>query len=229
MLFVLSVLVPLWRKEKSFATKSTKFTIKKLINEEFIPMIADLIRKNRSCRRFHQDHAVTPETLKQLVDLARLSSSAANLQPLKYILCTTLKKNAQVFSCLGWAAYLKDWPGPKQRERPAGYILMLGDSKKSNPYIGYDCGIAGQSILLGAREKGLAGCMFGAINRQQLMKILNIDTQLKILLVIAIGKPKEQVVIEPVGPDNNIRYWRDHQGVHHVPKRNLSDIIIDSI
>jgi len=106
---------------------------------------------------------------------------------------------------------------------------MLGDSEKSNPYIGYDCGIAGQSILLGAREKGLAGCMFGAINRQQLREILNIDSQLKILLVIAIGKPKEQVVIEPVDSDNNIRYWRDNQGVHHVPKRNLSDIIVDSI
>jgi nitroreductase len=192
-------------------------------------MIADLIRKNRSCRRFYQDHIVTPETLKQLVDLARLSSSAANLQPLRYILCTTPEKNARVFSCLGWAAYLKDWPGPEQGERPAGYVIMLGDSETSNPYIGYDCGIAGQSILLGAREKGLAGCMFGAINRQQLSKILNIDSQLKILLVIAIGKPKEQVVIEPVGPDNNIRYWRDNQGVHHVPKRNLSDIIVDSI
>lgn len=192
-------------------------------------MIADLIRKNRSCRRFYQDHAVTSETLKQLVDLARLSPSAANLQPLKYILCATPEKNAQVFSCLGWAAYLKDWPGPKQGERPAGYIIILGDSKKANPYIGYDCGIAGQSILLGAREKGLAGCMFGAINRQQLREILNIDSKLKILLVIAIGKPKEQVVIEPVGPDNNIRYWRDNQGVHHVPKRNLTDIIVDSI
>jgi nitroreductase len=192
-------------------------------------MIADLIRKNRSCRRFYQDHIVTPETLKQLVDLARLSSSAANLQPLRYILCTTPEKNARVFSCLGWAAYLKDWPGPEQGERPAGYVIMLGDSETSNPYIGYDCGIAGQSILLGAREKGLAGCMFGAINRQQLSKILNIDSQLKILLVIAIGKPKEKVVIEPVGPDNNIRYWRDNQGVHHVPKRNLSDIIVDSI
>ena len=192
-------------------------------------MIADLIKKNRSCRRFYQDHIVTSETLKQLVDLARLSPSAANLQPLRYILCTTPEKNAQVFSCLGWAAYLKDWPGPKQGERPAGYIIMLGDSETSNPYIGYDCGIAGQSILLGAREKGLAGCMFGAINRQQLSKILNIDGQLKILLVIAIGKPKEQIVIEPVGPDNNIRYWRDNQGVHHVPKRNLSDIVIDSI
>jgi len=192
-------------------------------------MIADLIRKNRSCRRFCQNHAVTPGTLKQLVDLARLSSSAANLQPLKYILCTTPEKNAQVFSCLGWAAYLKDWPGPKQGERAAGYIIILGDREISNPYIGYDCGIAGQSILLGSREKGLAGCMFGAINRQQLGEILNIDRQLKILLVIAIGKPKEQVVIEPVGSDNNIRYWRDNQGVHHVPKRNLSDIIVDSI
>ena len=192
-------------------------------------MIADLIKQNRSCRRFYQNHAVTPETLKQLLDLARLSPSAANLQPLRYILCTTPEKNAQVFSCLGWAAYLKDWPGPEQGERPAGYIIMLGDREISNPYIGHDCGIAGQSILLGAREKGLAGCMFGSINRQQLGELLNIDIPLKILLVIAIGKPKEQVVIEPVGPDNNIRYWRDNQGVHHVPKRNLSDIIVDSI
>jgi nitroreductase len=106
---------------------------------------------------------------------------------------------------------------------------MLGDRETSNPYIGYDCGIAGQSILLGAREKGLAGCMFGAINRQQLREILDISRQFKILLVIAIGKPKEQIVIDPVGPDNNIRYWRDNQGVHHVPKRNLSDIVVDSI
>ena len=198
-------------------------------NEEPIPMIADLIRKNRSCRRFYQDHAVTPETLKDLVDLARLSASAANLQPLKYILCSTPDKNARVFSCLGWAAYLKNWPGPKQGEQPAGYIIILGDTEKANPYIGYDCGIAGQSILLGAREKGLAGCMFGSINRQQLTEILDIDNKFKILLVIAIGKPKEEVVIEPVGSDNNIRYWRDNQGVHHVPKKDLNDIIIDSI
>ncbi|MGD9277311.1 MAG: nitroreductase family protein, partial [Desulfobacterales bacterium] len=124
-------------------------------------MIADLIRKNRSCRRFYQDHAVTPETLKELVDLARLSASAANLQALKYILCSSPDKNALIFSCLGWAAYLKDWPGPEQGERPSGYIIILGDTEKANPYIGYDCGIAAQSILLGAREKGLAGCMFG--------------------------------------------------------------------
>jgi nitroreductase len=81
---------------------------------------------------------------------------------------------------------------------------------------------------LGAREKGLAGCMIASIKRQQLRSLLDIDVRFKILLVIAIGEPKEEVVIETVGSDNSIRYWRDNGGVHHVPKRNLKDIIIDS-
>jgi nitroreductase len=191
-------------------------------------MIADLIRKNRSYRRFYQDHALDMETLTDLVDLARLSASAANLQPLRYILSTDSQKNSQIFSCLAWAAYLKDWKGPEEGERPSGYIIVLSDSEKANDFVGYDCGIASQSILLGAREKELAGCMIASINRQQLRSLLNIDARFKILLVIAIGMPKEEVVIEPVGSDDNIRYWRDETGVHHVPKRNLKDIIIDS-
>ena len=191
-------------------------------------MIADLIKKNRSFRKFHQNHALNVETLTDLVDLARLSASAANLQPLRYILSADSQKNAQIFSCLGWAAYLKDWKGPEEGEKPSGYIIVLSDSEKANDFVGYDCGIASQSILLGAREKELAGCMVASINRQQLRSLLNIDARFKILLVIAIGKPKEEVVIEPVGSDDNIRYWRDETGVHHVPKRNLKDIIIDS-
>jgi nitroreductase len=191
-------------------------------------MIADLIKQNRSFRRFHQNHVLDLETLKNLVDLARLSASAANLQPLRYILSVDSQKNPQIFSCLGWAAYLKDWNGPEEGERPSGYIIILSDSEKANDYVGYDCGIASQSILLGAREKGLAGCMIASIKRQQLRSLLNIDVRFKILLVIAIGEPKEEVVIETVGSDNSIRYWRDNAGVHHVPKRNLKDIIIDS-
>jgi nitroreductase len=163
-----------------------------------------------------------------LVDLARLSASAANLQPLRYIISVDSKKNSQIFSCLRWAAYLKDWNGPKEGERPSGYIIILSDFKKANDFVGYDCGIASQSILLGAREKGLAGCMIASIRRQQLRSILDIDERFKILLVIAIGKPKEDVVIETVGDDDSIRYWRDSKGLHHVPKRTLKDIIIDS-
>ena len=191
-------------------------------------MIENLIRKNRTCRRFYQYHAVNLELLGELVNLARLSGSAGNLQPLRYVLSCNAETNDRIFSCLGWAAYLKDWTGPEEGERPSGYIIILGDTEKANEYIGCDYGIACQSILLGATEKGLAGCMIGSVNRKRLRNILNIPARLKILLVIAIGKPKEEIVVETVGPDNNIRYWRDDKGTHHVPKRKLEDVIIDT-
>ncbi len=190
-------------------------------------MIADLIRKNRSCRRFHQEHAITLTILEDLVNLARLSASAANLQPLKYILSCNSEMNDRIFSCLAWAAYLKDWPGPKEGERPSAYIIVCGDTRISKN-IDCDHGIASQSILLGAREVGLSGCMLGAVNRRKLRNILKLEEYLKILLVIAIGKPKEIVNIETVKPDGDIKYWRDDKSVHHVPKRTLNDIIINS-
>jgi nitroreductase len=188
-------------------------------------LIADLVHANRSCRRFNENHPVDGKVLEELVDLARLSASGANLQPLKYILACQPRINAEIFSCLGWAGYLKDWPGPDPGERPAAYIVILGDTTIRKDF-GVDHGIAGQSMLLGAREKGLAGCMLATIDRKSLRKILNIEAHLKILLVLAIGKPKEEIVIETVGPDGSISYWRDSQGVHHVPKRPLQEIIV---
>ncbi len=190
-------------------------------------MLAQLVKENRSCRRFYENHSVALQTLQDLVDLARLSASGANLQPLKYILACRREINAEIFSCLAWAAYLKDWPGPEPGERPAAYIVIAGDSAISKDF-GCDHGIAAQSILLGAREKGLAGCILGSINRKALREILNIEAHLQILLVLAIGKPKEKVMIESVGPDGSIRYWRDAERVHHVPKRALNDIIVAS-
>ena len=188
-------------------------------------MISQLVKENRSCRRFYEDHVVKTETLKELVELARISASGANLQPLKYIISYDPQKNAEIFSCLAWAAYLKDWPGPVEGERPAAYIVVLGDTGISES-AGCDHGIAAQTILLGAREKGLAGCMLGSIDRNALRDSLNIPSQLKILLVIAIGKPKEKIVLETIGPEDSIRYWRDNDDVHHVPKRKLEDIIV---
>jgi len=191
-------------------------------------MFTELVKKNRSCRRFYEDHTIEPETLKEFVNLARMSASGANLQPLKYILSCDPQKNAEIFSCLAWAGYLKDWPGPEEGERPGAYIVVLGDTSISES-AGCDHGIAAQTILLGAREKGLAGCMLGSIDRNALRDSLNIPSQFKVLLVLAIGKPREQVVLETVGSDNSIRYWRDNSGVHHVPKRKLEDIIVKII
>ena len=188
-------------------------------------MIRDLVMQNRTYRRFYQEVAVEHQMLQELVDLARLSASAANLQPLKYILSCEPQKNALIFPHLGWAGYLKDWPGPCEGERPSAYIIILGDTQISQSF-GYDHGIAAQSILLGATEKGLGGCIIGTVQGQQLCKALDIPSHYEILLVLALGKPGETVVIEAVGLTGDVRYWRDSDGVHHVPKRGLDDIIL---
>ena len=189
-------------------------------------MIRDLILKNRSYRRFYEDSAVEKKTLKELVDLARLSASAANLQPLKYILSCEPRRNALIFPHLKWAGYLKDWPGPREGERPSAYIIILGDTGISKSF-GCDHGIAAQTILLAATEKGLGGCMIGSIDREGLRKTLQIPPRYEILLVLALGKPKEKVVIDGSRDSGNIKYWRDKEGKHHVPKRKLDDIIIN--
>ncbi len=190
-----------------------------------VTMLKELVRRNRSYRRFHQDVAVEMDTLRELVDLGRLSATGMNRQPLKYILSCHSDGNERIFPHLGWAALLGDWPGPPEGERPSAYIIILED-KEIQSTAGCDHCIAAQSILLGATEKGLGGCMIRSIRRERLRQALAIPDRYEILLVVALGKPKETVVIETVGPDGDTRYWRDEQGVHHVPKRTLDDIII---
>jgi len=187
-------------------------------------MIKDLITNSRSYRRFQQV-AIEHRTLRELVDLARLAPSAANLQPLKYILSCDPQKNDLIFPHLAWAGYLKDWPGPDPGQKPSAYIIILGDTRISQSF-GCDHGIAAQSILLGATEKGLGGCIIGSIQRQPLRKALSIPPHYEILLVLALGKPAEKVTIETVGPTGDIKYWRDSEGIHHVPKRPLDNIIV---
>jgi nitroreductase len=188
--------------------------------------LRDLILANRSYRRFDEKARMDRKTLLELVDLARLSASAANLQPLRYILSCSPEKNARIFPHLAWAGYLTGWGDPAEGERPAAYIIILGDTRISAK-TGCDHGIAAQSILLGAVSKGLGGCMLGAIQRDNLRQALGIPAHLEILLVIALGKPSERVVIEPLPPDGSIRYWRDAEGVHHVPKRPLDEIVLE--
>lgn len=188
------------------------------------PMIRNLILQNRSYRRFYEDVPVEMSILEELVDLARNSASAGNEQSLKYILSTSREKNEQIFPTLAWAGYLKNWDGPEPGERPSAYIIILGDWQVSGKFY-CDHGIAAQSILLGATEKELGGCIIGSIKKKALGKILGLSKQFEILLVLALGKPKEKVVLEEA-KEKDIRYWRDDQQVHHVPKRPLNELIL---
>jgi len=186
--------------------------------------LKDLVKKNRSYRRFHQEIGIPQYMLEEFVDLARLSPSARNAQTLKFFISCDAETNARIFPTLSWAGYLKDWDGPAEGERPPAYIIILNDTTISDSYF-CDDGIAAQSILLGAVEKEYGGCIVGSVDRLKLSRELNIPTHLKIVEVVALGKPREEVVIEEI-KDGDIKYWRDERGLHHVPKRPLDEIIV---
>ena len=186
--------------------------------------IRDLILKNRSYRRFDQSVAIDEKTLRELVDLARCSATAGNRQPLKFMLSCEPERNALIFNTVGFARQLS-WEGPADGERPSAYIVILGDTDISKGF-GCDHGIAAQSILLGAAEKGFGGVMLGSANKDVLRASLKIAEKYDILLVVALGRPKETVVLEKVGSDGKTAYWRDEKGVHHVPKRGLEELIL---
>ena len=188
-------------------------------------MVKDLIMKNRSYRRFHENEPVSVDDLKELLELARCSGSGGNVQPIKFMLSCDPETNGKIFPHLAWAGGLPDWNGPEEGERPAAYIIILGDTDISSGF-GVNHGIAAQSILLGAVEKGLGGCMLGSIKRERVREELAIPERFEILLIIALGKPAEEICIEPVGKNGNIQYWHDQNGVHHVPKRDIEEIII---
>jgi nitroreductase len=186
--------------------------------------LKDLFLKTRTCRRFDETHRISLETLENLVDLARLSPSGGNRQPLKFLLCHTPEECEKIFPYLAWAAYLNDWPGPEKGERPSAYIIILGD-KSINDNFGADHGIAAHSIMLGAANEGLGGCIIASITREELMDDLKIPDKYEVLLILALGKPVEKVIIDEIKGDE-VKYWRDDNGIHHVPKRNLKDLII---
>jgi len=191
-------------------------------------MIRRLIEKTRSVRRYKEDEQINPDDLRELVDLMRLGGSARNGQVTKYMLVTEPALRSRVFNLLKWAGYLKDWPGPQEGERPAAYIVCLLDRKlikgpEREAY--FDLGIATQNLLLGAAEKGIYGCRIAAFSRD-ISKILYLDEQYKVLLVLALGYPAEKVVLEKMKDGGDIRYWRDEKGVHHVPKRSLEEILV---
>jgi len=186
--------------------------------------LKDLVFKTRSYRRFEEAYRIESKTLEEFIELARMSSSGGNRQPLKFLIYTSPEDCEKVFPYLAWAGYLHDWPGPEKGERPSAYIIILGDSSVTEAF-GIDHGIAAQSIMLGASEAGLGGCMIQSIKREELRNEIQLPDQYEILLVLALGKPVEKVVIDEI-KGNDVKYWRDAGMVHHVPKRNLKDIIL---
>ena len=183
-------------------------------------MIRDLVLKNRSLRRWHQDEAIDDETMREFVDLARLCGSAANRMALKYIISNDPDKNALIFP------YVRIDNNPVEGERASGYIIIIEDLR-IKMVMGCDLGITAQTIMLAATEKGLGGVMIGAIDKVGLKKALGLPDHFEISLILALGKTIEEVIIEPIPENGNTQQWWETKDIRHVPKRSLEDVIVD--
>ncbi|HIC91863.1 MAG TPA: nitroreductase [Syntrophaceae bacterium] len=184
--------------------------------------VYDIVLKRRSVRRFKQK-SIPMDTLKKLVNAARVAPSAANLQPLKYIIVKKKELVKEVFTTLKWAAYIAPKGNPPEGQRPVAYIVVLVDTKIGKKGYEIDVGTAVENIVLVAWNEGIGSCLIGSIDKQRLRNLLHIPGHLKIALVIALGLPDEYPVMEEM--TDTIKYWRDESGVHHVPKRRLEDIL----
>ena len=187
--------------------------------------VQHLARTTRSFRRFRENFPVTRDLMTQWVDNARVTASRCNIKPLKYHLVTDKQECAQVFSTCVWARYLSDWDGPKEGERPTGYIILCNDTTLSPSNLShFDAGIAAQTIMLASVEEGFGGCMIMSCAKDKLKEELSIPEHLDPLLVLALGRPIEDVRMVDM-EDGSVEYYRDENQTHFVPKRSLEEIL----
>ena len=189
-------------------------------------MFRDLVIKNRTYRGFDESCPVDRATLLELVDLTRYTAASANLQPLKYFIASEKEIVDKIQPLTKWAGALSHLNLPRPGMRPTAFIVICQDNRisSSNGML-KDVGIVAQTITLGAAEKDIGCCMIGSFEFAALKQLLNLPEHIDPKLVIALGKPAEEVVLTEA-VDGNVTYYRDDNDVHYVPKRPLSEILL---
>ena len=191
-------------------------------------MFKELLTANRSYRGYDETYQLTKEELLEFIDCTRLAPSSANIQPFKYYLAWEKEKVNQIQSFTKWAGALPELNLPYEGKRPTGFIVICQDLTMGKPLAKFqkDVGIVAHTILLAATEKGLGGCMIGNFGAAPLKEALNLEDNLMPVLVVALGKPAEEIVLTDLEEDGSIKYYRNEEDVHFVPKRKLDDLIL---
>lgn len=189
-------------------------------------MFKDLVYQNRSFRAFDESRPISADDMRALVDLARHVASGMNKQPLRYRIVSDTAERERMLANTRYAGALSI-PLPPEGQKPTGFIVIFNDSEVNSPDVLAlkDCGIAAQTILLGATEMGFGGCMLASFHPARLCEDLNIPARYVPLLAIALGTPAESVALEDAD-EIAAPYYRDDENVHHVPKRKLEDILL---
>ncbi len=182
----------------------------------------DVIISRRSIRQFKAEH-IPREDLERMINAARLAPSAANLQPLEFVVVENKKICEKIFPCLKWAAYIAPEGNPKIGQEPTAYIIVLVNNEIRDKGFEWDSGAGVENILLTAWEKGIGSCWLISVDKKRVRTILNIPRHLKIDSVIALGYPAEKPLVKEYL--DSVKYWKDKSLQFYVPKRKLRDIL----
>ena len=185
--------------------------------------IYELIKKRRTIRKFKQI-PIKRAMLEKFIDAAHYAPSGNNLQPLKYKIVDDHETVEKVFEYVKWAGSIYPAGNPGENEHPVAFIAILVDTRITTVIYELDVGSASENIFLTALEEGIGTCWMGAIDRKKIIEILEIPEYFLLNTVIALGYPAEAPIMEP--STGSVKYYKDENGVLHVPKRSLSEIII---
>ena len=190
-------------------------------------MLKDLLKQSRSYRSFDASAKITREQLLEWVDHTRYCPSSINLQMLKFSLVTDPDECAALLTQTRWAGKLKDVSLPPIGHEPVAYIVICSDSSviPSAQDFQKDVGIVAQTMMLAASEAGYGGCMIGSFSAQKLVELLSLPQSLIPQLILALGRPDEQVEIVEESEDGSVTYYREN-GTHFVQKRRLENLIV---
>lgn len=188
--------------------------------------IRELLKADRSVRRFQADKPIPHSTLLDLIDLTRFCASSQNMQPLRYVIVDDAPTKDILFPLLRWARHLKDWDGPTPEERPSAYLVQLTDTTIA-PSLLCDCGLQLQAITLGATSLGINGCIIRNFNPAEVHQALKLDSRYKVEYVLALGYASEKIKMTSLAENEDSGYYRLPDGTHVVPKRTLDQLIID--
>lgn len=191
--------------------------------------VYEAVTKRRSIRRF-ENIPVAYGILEKCVNGARLAPSSWNHQVCEYIIVDDERLLYQVLNSLkGWGGKTRPEEGWPREFGPRAFIITLFN-KTLEKELGaertagsLDAGLATENILLTAMSHGLGSCPTRSFEEDKLKKLLNIPDKYDIAFVVALGYPDESPVEETF--TDSLDHQVDGQGVRHVPKRKLKDIM----
>lgn len=186
--------------------------------------LMELLKTRRTYRRFEQ-RQISQEIVDEILTAARLASSAANKQPLSYIVIRDAHKVADVFAHTKWAGALPPEQGqPKEGERPVLFIAVV-QNLNINQNCDTDAGLAISNMTLAAWNRGVGSCMIGACNKQALSEMFGLTEEQQLHTVVAFGYPSHESHIVDMEDPQQFKYYLNDKRDYVVPKRKLEDVV----